>query len=103
MGEADVASLVLRVLLGLTMIAHGYNHVLGPGGISGTARWFASMGLTPPKLHAALSGFGELLCGFALVIGLLTPFASAFVVATMVVAGIVVHRPNGFFCVQRWL
>lgn len=97
MPTVEVASLVLRVLLGLTMMAHGYNHVLGPGGINGTARWFGSMGLRPPRLHAMLSGFGELAAGFALIAGLFTPFASAFVVGTMLVAGVIAHRSNGFF------
>jgi len=43
----DTAALVLRVIVGITIIAHGYNHIFGPGGIQGTAGWFASMGLRP--------------------------------------------------------
>lgn len=92
-----MAALVLRVALGATMVAHGYNHVLGPGGLAGTARWFASVGLRPPKVHATLSGFGELACGIGLIAGLLTPLCAAFVVGTMTVAGVTVHRKNGFF------
>jgi putative oxidoreductase len=93
----DGAVLLLRVVLGLTMMAHGYNHIWGGGGLAGTARWFGSMGLRPPKLHAALSGAGELAAGAALVLGLLTPLAAAFVVGVMVIAGVVAHRRNGFF------
>ncbi len=97
MTTVDTAVVLLRVVVGLTLVAHGYNHLWGRGGLAGTARWFSSLGLRPPKLHAVLSGAGELAAGSALAIGLLTPLAAAFVVGTMVVAGITAHRPNGFF------
>ncbi|WP_371541657.1 DoxX family protein [Streptomyces sp. NBC_00554] len=97
MTTADTAVLVLRAVAGLTMVAHGYHHVLGGGGLAGTSRWFASMGLRPPRVHALLSGAGELACGLGLLAGLLTPLCAAFVVGTMTVAGVAVHRPNGFF------
>ena len=69
--------------------------------MAGTARWFGSLGLRPPRLHAALSGAGELAAGSALAIGLLTPVAAAFVVGTMVVAGVTHHRTNGFFVLKE--
>lgn len=97
MQTVDAAVLLLRIIVGLTMVAHGYNHLWGPGGLAGTARWFASLGMRPPKLHAVLSGAGELAAGAALTIGLLTPLAAAFIVGTMVVAGVTAHRRNGFF------
>ncbi|HEU0088710.1 MAG TPA: DoxX family protein [Pseudonocardiaceae bacterium] len=97
MTVVDTAALLLRIVVGLTMAAHGYNHLWGGAGLAGTARWFASVGLRPPKLHAVLSGAGELAAGAALVIGLLTPLAAAFVVGSMVVAAATVHRKNGFF------
>jgi putative oxidoreductase len=97
MTGVDTGVALLRVVVGLTMAAHGYNHLWGGGGLAGTARWFGSLGMRPPRLHAVLSGVGELAAGFALAIGLLTPLAAAFVVGTMVVAGITAHRPNGFF------
>ncbi|MGH3799208.1 MAG: DoxX family protein [Pseudonocardiaceae bacterium] len=93
----DAAAALLRVVVGLTLVAHGYNHLWGRGGLAGTARWFGSLGLRPPMLHAVLSGAGELAAGAALAIGLLTPLAAAFVVGTMVTAGITAHRRNGFF------
>ncbi len=97
MTVVDTAVLLLRVTVGLTMVAHGYNHLWGGGGLAGTARWFGSLGMRPPKLHAMLSGVGEIAAGTALTIGLLTPLAAAFVVGTMVVAGVAAHRANGFF------
>jgi putative oxidoreductase len=93
----DTAVLLLRLVVGLTMVAHGYNHLWGPGGVNGTARWFASLGMRPATLHAVLSGAGELLAGAALALGLLTPLAAAFIVGTMAVAAVTAHRRNGFF------
>lgn len=97
MTVVDAAVALLRVVVGLTLVAHGYNHLWGRGGLAGTTRWFGSLGLRPPKLHAVLSGAGELAAGAALAIGLLTPLAAAFVVGAMVIAGVTAHRRNGFF------
>ncbi|HEX2264314.1 MAG TPA: DoxX family membrane protein [Pseudonocardiaceae bacterium] len=43
-----------------------------------------------------LSGVRELAVGTALAIGLLIPLTAAFVVGTMVAAGVTAHRRNGF-------
>jgi putative oxidoreductase len=46
MGNAQVVVLLLmRVVVGMTMIAHGINHRKGGGRIEGTARWFSGLGL----------------------------------------------------------
>ncbi len=97
MTSPDTAALVLRVIVGLTLVAHGYNHVWGPGGIKGTAGWFQSMGLRPGIVHAWVSGLVELAAGFGLVVGFLAPFSAGGIIGTMVVAGITAHRNNGFF------
>ena len=49
---ADIGLLILRVVLGLTMAAHGYNKFFGKGGLKGTAGWFDSMGMKPGMFHA---------------------------------------------------
>jgi hypothetical protein len=36
--SVDIASVILRVAIGVTMIAHGYNHAFGGGKLAGTAR-----------------------------------------------------------------
>ena len=93
----NLALLLLRVAVGLTIIAHGYNHAWGGGKLEGTAGWFASMGLKPGRVHALAATATELVCGTLLVLGLLTPFGAAGVVGVMVVAWITAHRTNGFF------
>ena len=93
----NLALLLLRVAVGLTIIAHGYNHAWGGGKLEGTAGWFASMGLKPGRVHALAATGTELACGTLLVLGLLTPFGAAGVVGVMVVAWVTAHRTNGFF------
>jgi len=100
MNDADAINLmllVLRVAVGATIIAHGYNHYWGGGKIEGTAGWFASMGLKPGMVHALAATATELVCGALLILGLLTPLGCAGVVGVMVVAWITAHRSNGFF------
>lgn len=97
MDGPELAALLLRVTLGVVMVAHGWNHLRGPGGVDGTARWFASMGLRPPRLHALASGTTEVVAGAALVAGLLTALQCAAVVGIMTVAFVTAHRRNGFF------
>jgi putative oxidoreductase len=93
----DLALLVLRLAVGLTVVAHGVNHIKGPGGIAGTGGWFESMGLRPGHLHAWMASVTELAGGVLLALGLATPLGAAAVVGVMVVAGITAHRTNGFF------
>lgn len=89
--------LMLRVAVGLTMVAHGYNHVFRGGKIAGTARWFESLGMKPGWLHAWLASLTELGAGPMLVVGLLTPLAGGACAGVMLVAWITNHRTNGFF------
>ena len=99
----SVGLLILRVVLGLTMAAHGYNKFFGAGGIAGTAGWFDSIGMRPGALHARLAGVTEIGAGLLLALGLFTPLASAAFVALMLVAAWTVHRGNGFFITnQGW-
>lgn len=98
MGTAPVAALLLvRVIVGITMIAHGYNHWRRGGRIEGTARWFSGLGLRHGTLQAWLSVVTEIGAGTLLIAGLLTPLACAAVISVMLIAGLLAHRPNGFF------
>ncbi|MDQ1519043.1 MAG: putative oxidoreductase [Actinomycetota bacterium] len=95
--QLNLALLILRVVTGLMIIAHGYNHVFRGGKIQGTGRWFGSMGMKPGILHAWLASITELTCGVLLLLGLLTPLAAGGVLGVMLVAWITAHRTNGFF------
>lgn len=99
--DIDVASTVLRVVLGLTFVLHGWNHGFGPGGLDGTAGWFESIGLRPARVHALVSTYLELAAGAALLLGLLTPAATAAGIGVMLTAGVTVHLRHGFFIFQE--
>jgi putative oxidoreductase len=94
---ADIAALILRLAVGGTMIAHGWNHAFGGGKLPGTARWFESIGIRPGRVHALFATVTELGAGALLVLGLLTPVAAAGVVGSMTVALVANHLRNGFF------
>ncbi|OBK87785.1 DoxX family protein [Mycolicibacter heraklionensis] len=94
---ADVALLLLRLVLGLTMAAHGFNKFFGGGRIPGTAGWFESIGMKYGKFQAVTAATAEIAAGLGLAVGLLTPIAAAGFVALMAVAVWTVHRTNGFF------
>lgn len=94
---AAVALLLVRLAMGAVMIAHGLNHWRGGGKIAGTARWFSGLGLRYGTLQAWLSVVVEIGAGVLLALGLFTPLACAAVISVMLVAGVLAHRPNGFF------
>ena len=93
----DFIIVLLRLLLGVVFVAHGWNHIFGGGKIAGTARWFESLGMRPGAVHAWAASVTELGAGLLIVLGLLTPLAAAAAVGVMTVAFITAHRRNGFF------
>ena len=97
----DVGLLILRLVLGVTLAAHGYNKFFGGGRIPGTARWFESIGMKPGKFHATVAATTEIAAGLGLAAGLLTPIPAAGFVSLMLVAAWTVHRHNGFFIVKE--
>ena len=97
MVSVNIAALVLRLVVGGTMMAHGWNHAWGGGKLPGTARWFESIGIRPGRVHALFATVTELGAGGLLILGLLTPVAAAGVVGVMLVALVANHAKNGFF------
>src|SRR6201992_2310819 len=97
----DVGLLILRLVLGLTLAAHGFNKFFGGGRIPGTARWFESIGMKHGTFQAVVAASTEISAGLGLAAGLLTPIPAAGFVALMFVASWTVHRPNGFFIVKE--
>ncbi|MCV7079790.1 DoxX family protein [Mycobacterium szulgai] len=97
----DVALLILRLVLGLTLAAHGLNKFFGGGRIPGTAGWFESIGMKPGRFHATVAASTETAAGLGLAVGLLTPIPAAGFVSLMLVAAWTVHRRNGFFIVKE--
>lgn len=100
----DLATFVLRLVVGLLFVGHGAQKlfgVLGGAGIEGTAQTFEKMGLRPPRVHALAAGCAELGGGALLALGLLTPLAAAAIVAVMVTAIVTVHAANGLWNTEK--
>lgn len=93
--------LLLRIVVGLTLSAHGLNKFFGGGRIPGTAGWFDSIGMRPGRVHALAAATTETGAGLLFAMGLLTPLAGAGFVGLMTVAAWTVHRKNGFFVVKQ--
>ncbi|XUL86028.1 DoxX family protein [Streptomyces galilaeus] len=93
----DLGMLVIRLALGLMLIAHGANKAFGSGGLRGTTAWFAALGLRPAWLHARLAAGTETVAGALLGLGLLTSAACAACVGLMLVAALTDHRGKGYF------
>lgn len=93
----DLGILVIRVSLGIMLLAHGSNKVFGPGGIAGTSGWFEAVGLRPGRLHAVLAAVTEIGAGVLMCAGFLFPLPCAAFVGLMLVAALTDHRGKGFF------
>jgi putative oxidoreductase len=91
--------LILRVIVGAVVAAHGAQKLFGwfgGGGLHGTSTMFASLGFRPPRPYAILAGATEFLGGLLLVAGFLTPLGSAAVMGMMLAAIVTVHGSKGF-------
>lgn len=96
----DAGLLLVRVVLGLLMAAHGAQKLFGwfgGYGLAGTGGFFESLGFRPGRFFAAAAGTTEFVGGLLLVLGLLGPLGPALIVSVMIVAMATVHWPNGLF------
>jgi putative oxidoreductase len=97
--QIDVALLIIRLALGVVMMAHGAQKLFGwfggPGFDQAVANFASGMGIPP-----VLGGFSilvEFLAGLAVALGLLTRLAALGLAGHQVVAATLVHAANGFF------
>jgi putative oxidoreductase len=92
--------LILRLVIGLTLAAHGAQKLFGWFGGPGMTGWTGAMNrmrIRPAVPWAWLSALAELAGGIALAVGLLFPVPSAAIAGSMLVAIALVHWPKGFF------
>ena len=95
--QMNAGLLLLRVVFGLFLAAHGVNKIIGGNGLKGTAGWFRSMGMRWPMWQARLAAATEIGAGVLFAAGLLTPLAAAGIIGVMLVAIVVAHWKVGFF------
>lgn len=80
-GARDVATLALRLAVGVVLAYHGW---LKLGDVSGFAGFVDSLGIPAPELMAYVVTYLEFLGGIALIVGLATRYVAALFVVEMV-------------------
>jgi putative oxidoreductase len=102
----NMALLVLRLVPGLLFMGHGLQKLVSPriapkllaaNGLRGTGAFFDQAGMRPGLLLALLAGLGELVGGFSIAAGLLTPIGTALLAAVMTVAVVRIHWSEGIW------
>jgi putative oxidoreductase len=96
--------LALRLVVGLSMAAHGAQKLLGwfgGPGLTRTAEFFAALGFRPARPLAAVASVTEIASGLLMALGLLGPVGPALLISVMLVAMMSVHWSNGFFAQQQ--
>lgn len=96
----SIALLIVRLVFGLGLAAHGAQKLFGwfgGHGLSGTGGFFEQLGFRPGRLFATLAGAGEFVAGLLVALGVLGPIGPALMIVVMIVAMITVHVRNGFF------
>jgi putative oxidoreductase len=89
----DAALLILRVVLGIIMIYHGWPKVTNLGGV---IEGFTGMGIPLPAVAAVFAAVAEVGGGLLMLIGVLTDIAGLAFAIDMLGAIIFVHAKNGF-------
>lgn len=97
--QAGFEALIVRVPVGIILLAHGAQKLFGwfgGYGLEGTGQWMASVGFSPGYVMAFMAGSAEFFGGIALILGLLTRPAATVAAFTMLMA-MTVHIGNGLF------
>lgn len=96
----DLGLLIIRLVVGLTMIGHGAQKLFGwfgGYGPKGTGGWLESIGIKPGVMMAVIAGLCELVGGLLFAAGLFTQVGAILIVLVMVVAILKVHGKNGYW------
>ncbi|MQA08708.1 MAG: DoxX family membrane protein [Pseudonocardiaceae bacterium] len=96
----DLGLLILRAPAGLLLAGHGAQKLFGWFGGDGpavTGQGFESLGYRHGKAMAVVAGLTELAAGLGIGVGLLTPFAAAGVIGTMLNAAVAAHGKAGLW------
>ena len=97
---AAIGLLILRLVVGLVVAAHGAQKLFGWWGGPGMAGWTGAMTrmrMRPAVAWAWLSALAELGGGLLLALGFLSPLGSMAIAGSMLVAMALVHLPKGFW------
>ena len=92
--NVSTALLILRVVIGIFMLTHGWGKMETL--FSGEPTQFADPIGLGASFSLALTVFAEVLCSILLIIGLGTRLAAIPLLITMLVAAFIVHANDGF-------
>jgi putative oxidoreductase len=87
---------VLRVVVGIVFVVHGYQKLF-KFGFHGVAGMFGHMGIPLPAFFAVVVTLVEFVGGILLIAGIAVRISSALLAIDMMVALFKVHLPHGFF------
>jgi putative oxidoreductase len=96
----DAGLLIVRLVFGLLMAAHGAQKLFGwfgGYGLTAVSGYFETMGYRPGRLFAATAGASEVVGGLLIAGGFFGPVGPALVLAVMIVAIFAVHIQHGLF------
>src|SRR5712691_12305717 len=95
----SVGLLILRLVAGLTLAAHGMQKLgwFGGASFSKTMQAMQKQGFKPAWFWTSLTILGEVGGGLSLAFGFLTPLGAAGAVGAMVMAIVKVHWKHGFW------
>ena len=91
--NTDLALLILRVVLGIIMIYHGWPKLTNLGG---TIEGMSGMGVPAPALAAVFAMVAEFFGGLLMLAGAFTDIAGLLFAIDMLGAITFVHAKNGF-------
>ena len=92
--------LILRIIVGLVMAAHGAQKLFGwfgGYGLTGTGEFMVQLGFRQGRLFATAAAMSELGGGILVALGFLGPVGPALIISVMIVAAVTVHWKNGLF------
>ncbi|HEX6548643.1 MAG TPA: DoxX family protein [Candidatus Dormibacteraeota bacterium] len=95
----DLALLILRIVVGAYLFAHGAQKLFGwfgGGGLAGTTAMTGALRFRPARAWAVIAGLSEA-TGAMLVLGFLTPLAAASTASAMLTATFSAHLRKGWF------
>ncbi len=95
-GVRDGALLVLRLILGVIFVAHGWDKLFLTG-VDKTTGYFVASGIPQAELTVWLVALLELIGGALLIVGLLAPAVAGIFIIQMLGAWWAVHLGNGLF------
>ena len=96
--------LILRLVVGLIVAAHGAQKLFGwfgGYGLQGTGGFLEKLGFFPGRRNALFAGLAEFGGGLLLALGLATPLAAVLIISVMFVAVATVHIKNGLFITNQ--